>query len=267
MAGRATAAAGFEQVGQTLRTMVGQAAPRVDPQAEKSLTDDIKAELASLPTTIPDVDTYRKVVESLPLLKRAEDKVVAFFKDIKKAAHDAHKAITTKESEQLKPIQEARTRLSRMKYAFEQEQDRLKREREQVAAEQERQRLEAAAVEEAAALEHEAPEMAAQILEQAIAAPAPVVVLPSETADVIADVKGVGKSKPRWVWRYLGAADHEVAWNKLTPEQRQRILALLPREYLMPDESVITKLVSGMSGNIKIPGIEIYDIGSTPVRG
>lgn len=263
---------GLEQVGQTLRRVVGASEVRpgvtaqwIDPAEEAELTSDISAQLATLPTTIPDLATYTRVVESLPLLKRAEDKVVAFFKDIKEAAHKAHKAITTKETEQLRPIQSARTRLSQLKYAFEQEQDRIRRERERVAAEAEKQRLEALALEEAAAVADSSPEMAEQIIEQAIAAPAPVVVLQNETAAVA--VAGVSKSKPRYVWRYLGAADHEVAWNKLTTDQRARIMALLPREYCMPNESAITKLVTGMDGNIKIPGVEIYDIGSTAVRG
>lgn len=237
----------------------------VDPQQEQALTTDIQTQLGALPTTCPDLATYRRIVESLPLLKRAEDKVVTFFKDIKAAAYDAHKKITTKESAQLKPIQEARARLSQLKYRFEQDQDRVKREQERALADAERRRLEDQAIAEAAALEAHAPEMAAQIVAQAIAAPAPTVVLPSVTAAV--DVKGVSKSRPRWVWRYLGAPVHETPWHTLSPEARQRIMALLPREYLMPNESAISKVVTGMDGNIKIPGIEVYDVGSTAVRG
>ena len=75
------------------------------PEPERqALASDIQAQLASLPTTIPDIDTYRRVVESLPLLKKAEDKVVGFFKDMKQRAYEAHKAITTKEAEQLKSM-------------------------------------------------------------------------------------------------------------------------------------------------------------------
>ena len=52
------------------------------PEAEsQALATDIQGQLANLPTSIPDIETYRKVVESLPLLKKAEDKVVAFFAD------------------------------------------------------------------------------------------------------------------------------------------------------------------------------------------
>ena len=107
----------------------------------------------------------------------------------------------------------------------------------------------------------------AELIEQAIAAPAPTIVLQSATAAVVNDVQGVGKSKPRWVWRYSGAADHTTAWKDLTPAQRERVLSLMPREYLMPDESRIGKLVTANDGNVKIPGVECFDIGSTSVRG
>jgi len=69
------------------------------------------------------------------------------------------------------------------------------------------------------------------------------------------------------VWRYLGAADEEPPWQKLPPEARARIMTLIPREYLCPNESLISKVVTGMDGNVKIPGIEVFDIGSTSVRG
>jgi len=243
----------------------GVVAEWVDPKEEQALTADVTAQLANLPTVIDNPETYRRVVESLPLLKRAEDKVTAFFKDIKDAANKAHKAITAKESEQLRPIVAARQRLSQLKYGYEQEQNRIKVENERLAAEHERQRREAAALEEADAIAAASPELAEHILQEAITAPPPVVVLPSVTAAV--EVAGVGKSKPRWVWRYQGAPDHETPWKKLDPALRKRLMALIARDYLMPDESAIGKIVTATDGNVKIPGIEVYDIGSTTVRG
>lgn len=270
--GSSANAEGFERVGNVLKRVVssreirpGVDAQWIDPEEEQALTTDIATQLSALPTEIKDQDTYRRVVESLPLLKRAEDKVVSFFKEMKEAANRAHKAITTKESAQLKPIVDARSRMSRLKYGYEQEQDRIRRERERELQEIERKRREEEAMAQAAEVADTQPEMAEQIIEQAIAAPTPTVVLPSVTASV--EVKGVGRSKPKYVWRFMGAPDHETGWKKLTPEQRQRVMSLIPRQYLMPDESAITAIVNGMSGNVQIPGIEIYDIGSTPVRG
>ena len=98
-------------------TKVGELVQRFDvPEQERqALASDIKAQLDLLPKEIPNIETYRTVVESLPLLKRAEDRVVLFFRDMKDAAHKAHKLITTKESAQLAPIVAARGRLSQLK--------------------------------------------------------------------------------------------------------------------------------------------------------
>lgn len=237
--------------------------PAPDEMQTRALATDIQSQLTGLPTAITDDATYRRAKESLPLLKRAEDRVIGFFRDIKKAASDAHRAICAKENEQLVPIVQARKRLTPLIYAYEQEQARRKREAEERARHDEQRRREAEALADAEAMQAHSPEIAEQILEEAIAAPAPIVVLPSTTVDVA----GVNDSKPHYVWRYLGAPDHETAWKKLTPEQRRRIMALLPREHCMPDESSITALVKARNGDVRIPGIEIYDIGSITVRG
>ena len=254
----------FQKVGEIVQAA---SEPRV-PEAEAlALAQAVEAQLATLPTElrVTDLDTYQKVKASLPVLKRAEDGWTRLYDPIKAFFYKKWKKECDEEAAKVKPLQQVRQAWQRELYRFEQEQDRLKRERERALAEAERQRLEDQALAEAAALEAHAPEMAAQIVAQAIAAPPPTVVLPSVTAAV--DVKGVGKSRPRWVWRYAGAADHETPWHKLTPEARQRIMTLLPREYLMPNESAISRVVTGMDGNVKIPGVEVFDIGSTAVRG
>lgn len=248
--------------GMTAVASIAQRAVLTVPEEEaKALSDDIGAQLARLPLTIPDTDTYRLAKESLPLLKRAEDTVVAFFKDIKAAANAAHKAITSKEAAQLKPITDARTRVSGLIYAFEQEQDRLRRERERKVAEDEKRRRETDALEQAAALAHDSPEMAEQIVDEAIAAPAPVVVLPSTSLDVA----GVS-TRENWQFVYAGGSAGQK-WKDLTDEQRKRVLQFIPRDYLMPDEAAIGKVVKAMKSGTKIPGVQAYDAGTIVVRG
>lgn len=261
-------AQGFEKVGNVLRRVVdsrqlrpGVDAQFVDPEEEQALTTDIQAQLADLPTAITDDATYRKAKESLPILKRAEDKVVSFFREIKDAANKAHKAITKKESEQLTPITQARARLGSLIYGYEQEEDRKRREREREAARVEQERRQAEALEQAAAMSHDEPEMAEQVIEQAIAAPAPVVSLPSTRAAVA----GVSMAE-NWQFCYEGASTGEK-WKDLTSEQRERLLRLLPREVLCPDEAVIGKLVKALKSGTKIPGVRAYDAGSVRVRG
>ena len=124
------------------------------PEPERqALESDIHAQLVKLPRTITDADTYQKAKESLPVLKRAEDTVLAFFRDIKDTAFKAHRSITMKETEQLKPIKEERNRISGLIVGWEREQERLRREedlRQQAAL---KEQMEASALEEAAALE------------------------------------------------------------------------------------------------------------------
>ena len=246
-------------------TRVGELLPKqafdVPEPERQALASDIQAQLGSLPTVIGDDETYRKAKESLPLLKRAEDRVVGFFRDIKDAANKAHKAITTKEAEQLKPIKDARQRISSLIYGYEQEQTRVRRAAELEAARIEQERQQAAALEEAAAISDLSPEMAEQIVEQAIAAPAPVIVLPSQAVDVA----GVSITA-NWQFKYEGCAAG-VEFDKLPDEDRQRVMRLLPREYLRPDEKALGKVVKALKGGTRIPGIQAYDAGTVRVRG
>lgn len=232
------------------------------PEAEsRALSTDIQSQLAQLPTVIDTPETYRKAKESLPILKRAEDKVTAFFKDIKDAAFRAHRAITTKETEQLAPIRKARTDISNLIYSYEREQERVRREAEQKAAEEERRRREDEALRAAAAAAETSAEVAEQILEQEIAAPAPVVILPSRSVEVI----GV-TARENWQFKYVGCATGQ-RWKDLTDEQRKRIMSMLPREFLVPDESAIGRVVKAMKSGTRIPGVEVYDAGTIAVRG
>jgi len=226
----------------------------------QALTADIQAQLARIPTRVGDLETCRLAKESLPILKRAEDRVTGFFKPLKDAAHKAHKLLCDKETEQLRPIKALRAVLSTEVYTFEQAQERQRRERERLAQQEERRRLETVALAEAASLAATAPALAEQILEQAIAAPAPVLTLPTTTISVA----GVSTTA-NWTWRFLGCPAG-VEWDKLPDEDRQRVMTLIPREYLRPDDRAITKVVKALKSSTKIPGVEPYDAGSVRVR-
>lgn len=231
-----------------------------DDAQTQTLTADIQAQLATVPTKVVDLETCRLAKESLPILKRFENKVLDFFKPMKDAANRAHKAICEKENEQLRPIKNLRNLLSTEIYNFEQEQERQRRERERQAQEEERRRRESAALAEAESLAATAPEVAEQIIEQAIAAPAPTVSLPPTRVDVV----GVSMSA-NWQWRFAGCAAG-VEWDKLPDADRQRLIQLIPREYLCPDPRVITKVVKALKSSTRIPGIEVFDAGSVRVR-
>lgn len=239
------------------------------PESEvKALSADVQASFAGIPTKVVDFETYQRAKESLPLLKKAEDRVVAFFLDIKDAAFKAHRTITAKESEQLKPIQDLRKILNSEVYRFEQAEKARREEEARRIAEEERQQLQTQALEEAAALEETAPEMAEQIIAQAIEAPLPTVILP----DTAVEVAGVS-SQANHKWHFVGTVPNElgetIAWKKLTGEQQARIRSLMPRDYLCPDESAITKIVKAMGPAAArlIPGIAVFDAGTVRTRG
>jgi len=262
-----TARAGVAEFTQ-VSDVVSHITFNVPEQEAKALSTEVQAHLANIPTKVTDLETCRRAKESLPLLKKAEDRVVTFFRDIKGASYNAWKAIVAKETEQLKPIQDLRKVLNGEVYRFEQAEQRRREEEARKIAEEERQRLQAQALEEAAALSETAPEMAEQIVEQAIAAPLPTVVLPDTTVEV----EGVS-SQANYKWHFVGTVPNElgetIPWKKLTGEQQARIRSLIPRDYMVPDESGITKIVKAMGpGAAKlVPGIAVFDAGTVRTRG
>lgn len=132
-------------------------------------------------------------------LKELEKKITDFFAPLKKAAHEAHKAITKKEADELSPVKEAMDTLRKSMNCFLQEQERIRREEErkaQLAAEEaarkEQERLLALA---AKAEEKGKDEKAEELLERAENVyVAPVTVAPKvETAKF--DGGSVGMAK------------------------------------------------------------------------
>jgi hypothetical protein len=141
---------------------------------------------------------------------------------------------------------------------FNDEQARVREARERELAEQQRIAEQTRAAEEAAALESSGePAMAAAVLEEAIAAPMPVVVLQN-------DVRAVAGAKftPRYLWRFVNGPK-EV--EKTPPEVLARAMNLLPRDMCMPDIKKIGAFARAMKGTARVPGIEFYTVND-PVR-
>lgn len=76
---------------------------------------------------VKDVVTYAAAGELGKSIKELRAKIVDYFKPLKEAAHAAHKAVTTKEGEELKPVDEAINILRATMNAFNEEQKRLER--------------------------------------------------------------------------------------------------------------------------------------------
>jgi hypothetical protein len=168
-------------------------------------------------------------------------------------AHKLHQALCDQESEILRPLQ----RLDALKRsaiaAFKNREDEDRRQRERAEAEQLRRQREETAAREAAALEAEGEHAtAAAVIEEAITAPAPVVVLPDTTRTV----EGLHFTR-RWCWRYAGGP---ADVRNTPPDVLARALAMLPASFLMIDEKKIGAYARSMKASARVPGIEFYAV-------
>ena len=156
---------------------------QINPEAElenKTLT--LYEQATAL--TISDQPTYIAAGEVGKALKALEKEIVDHYAPMKKAAHDAHKAITKKESDDLAPVKEAMDAVRKTMNAYAQEQERIRKEEErkaraaaEEAARKEREKLEAQAL---AAMEKGKEERAESLMEKAEAVYAePVTVAPT----------------------------------------------------------------------------------------
>jgi hypothetical protein len=123
---------------------------------------------------------------------------------------------------------------------FHDAQSRARQQRERELAEQRRREDEARAAAEAAALERAGEhDLADAVMEEAIAAPLPVVVLADE-------VKAIQKFRRSWKWRLV------------KPE-------LVPREFLIVDTVRLNKYATAMRESAQVPGVEFYPVDE-PIR-
>jgi hypothetical protein len=183
--------------------------------------------------TVTDARSYALAGEHLQGLAALEKEIEAYFRDDKSRAYQLWQSQCKKEKAALTLVQAAGQRLRTERQTWKAEQDRLLREAEQQAARQAQQQEQARLLAEAALLEAQhQPELAAAIVEEAISAPAPVVVLPS----------AVPKDLPQrtlYQWRLVN-------------------LALVPREFLMLDETKLTRYAAAMKQAARVPGIDFY---------
>lgn len=142
----------------------------INPEAEleqKTLT--LYEQASSL--VITDQTSYAAAGEVGKSLKSLQKEIEDYFAPMKKAAHDAHKAITKKETDELAPVKEAIDIVRKTMNVYIQEQDRIRQEAErkarmeaEEAARKERERLEKQAL---AAMEKGKDEKAESLMEQA----------------------------------------------------------------------------------------------------
>ena len=193
--------------------------------------------------TVTDVHTYGLAAERVKGLKSLSKKISDWFAPLADSAFRAHKELTTRRGETLKPLEAEAARLTREMTTWKAEEDRKAREAAARLARDEHERQRQVALEEAATLEAQGlPHEAAAVVEQAIAMPAPVV----PVAPTVPKTDGISY---RSVWR------HQVV-----------DAALVPREYLVIDETKLAAVVRATKGTLPIPGVRIYSEDIAVVR-
>lgn len=208
--------------------------------------------------TVTDIASCEQAVLDRQQLGEAKKRVEEYFAPIKKMAYDLWKALCARENAIVEPIERLDGQKRDAIRTWNTEQTRIREAEERRRAEEQRREDEARATTEAAALEQAGDhELAAAVMEEAIAAPLPVVTLPTAKQQV-AGLKTVR----RWVWKYSGGpADVK----QTPPALLARSMKLVPREYLKVDEQKIGATVRAMKGSIQIPGIQVY-FTDDPVR-
>jgi hypothetical protein len=191
---------------------------------------------------VADLPSLEHAVRDRQAIGDSVKRVQAFFEPFKSSAYKLHRMLCDRENEILGPLLRLDQAMRDGISAFKAAEDCARQQREREERERRRREDEDRAALEAAALEAAGDHaLAASIVEEALAAPAPVVVLPDPTAGV----EGL-TFRRRWLWRPQNAA-------------------LVPREFLCLDEKKISAYVRAMKGSGAIPGLEIYHVDD-PVR-
>jgi hypothetical protein len=203
-----------------------------------SIVDQAKAVKVVDSDTYPAAGTIWKSIGDM--IKEVKDT----FDPIVSAAHHAHKQATEKRAKFLDPLTAAQKSVKQLMGAYDAEQERIRRAEEARLAEIARREEEERRLQEAIAAEKEArangatKEEAAQEAQSIVDEPVyvPPVVVPKATP------KMAGGPVYRTIWRF-----------------RIKDVNLIPRQYMVPNETAIGGVVRSLKGTTNIPGIEVYE--------
>jgi len=194
--------------------------------------------------TITDATSYQRAADTLVTIATVQKRITEWFAPMVEAANKAHKALTGKRKESLDPLDRASSVLRRAMGDWKTEQDRLQRQAEAAAQEALRKAEQERALVEAAALESAGQgALAVAVVEQALSAPPPVVVLPAATPTV----EGISYRAVR-KFRVLN-------------------VGLVRRTFLVVDEARVQKHLDALGDAFKEPGIETWVEQVPVVRG
>ena len=236
---------------ETANETVVAAVPVPGASEEQALTTEVTGlQVFAEGFIVETDDDYQKACEFGRELKRKESEVTEFFKPMKDAAHQAHKAVCDREKAMLQPLKNAERVLKESVGLFLTERERKRKAAEEAArraAEEERERKLREAIEAEAAGDNEAAADAmteAMIMDQASA---------TITVETGNPAKAAGTAV-RKDWRIKSvdpkAVPVEICGIELRPV----------------DNAAVMRLIRMSKGNVSIPGIEFEEVNTMSFR-
>lgn len=223
---------------------MGETAFNLVPQEDEVTREVATVETQAKELKVVDAASYIAAGELWKAIKALRAKIKDTFGPIKEAANKAHKMAVAKEKEVDAPLEAAERIVKRGMSEYDQIQEVLRqaeqRRLEEIArkAAEEQALMDAIQAEEQAkrngATKAEAAQEAAAIIDTPVYVPP--VVLPKTTP------KMAGGPVYRTVWKF-----------------RIKNAALIPRQYLIPDEVRIGQIVRADKKETNIPGVEVYE--------
>lgn len=225
---------------ETLVAVVPEQTPADETKLTREVTDvEFRAEAMLITTE----DDYKQAAEFGKLIKQKAAEVTSFFKPMKDAAYQSHKAVCDREKDMLTPLKNAEAVIKKTMRAYLEEQEKIRREREEAlrrAAEAERERK----LKEAAELE-KAGDMgkADEAIEEAIVMDEASRY--TEQQSVKPKVSGVSTSKD---WEIVDIDNINVP------------LSFAGVEIRPVDRAALMRLIRASKGQITIPGVTYKEV-------
>lgn len=185
---------------------------------------------------IRDADQYRDAVNLGRSLKAMINGITDFWTPLISSAYAQHKALVARRNSMTSPVEGALNVIDDLTKAFDREQERVRQEAERACAAELKRMADEVAMQTASSLQEAGDAAGAQqVIEQAITAPPPPVIMPKMVPKV------AGKTtRDNWKFRIVNES-------------------LIPREYMEPAESKIGQVVRALKEKANIPGIQVYN--------
>lgn len=208
-------------------------------------TEDVRKEIAPViqaakDMTVADADSYTRALSLAAECDKRAKHVEAVWKESREKAHAAWKSVTETIASFTKPLSEAKGMLTQKAYAWKRVDDERRQIEAAKARREEEKKIEEERLRKAEILAAQGKTEAADlVMEQEI------IVAPVKQPEPV-KVEGVSH-RENWQFEITDAA-------------------AIPAEYLMPDKVKIGQIVKAMKGATKIPGIKVFDAGTTVFR-